>query len=95
VYNQGRTLGAARFRRLEGSWFGNGAVYFNATNGCDSGFGQVWEFRPEGDGGKPDADLRIERRAGTRSGQSHGLPQGATGGLWGDARYNPLHVVPA
>jgi len=51
VFNQGFALGAARFRRLEGSWFGNGAVYFNATNGGNVGSGQVWEFRPDGDGG--------------------------------------------
>jgi hypothetical protein len=51
VFNQGFALGAARFRRLEGSWFGNGAVYFNATNGGNVGSGQVWEFRPDGEGG--------------------------------------------
>ena len=28
VFNQGRPLGGARFRRLEGCWWGNGAVYF-------------------------------------------------------------------
>jgi len=51
VYTQGRALGAARFARLEGCWYGNGAVYFTATNGGNAGAGQVWEFRPEGDGG--------------------------------------------
>jgi uncharacterized protein len=40
VFNQGFALGAARFRRLEGSWFGNGAVYFDATNGGNVGSGQ-------------------------------------------------------
>jgi secreted PhoX family phosphatase len=51
VFNQGFALGGTRFRRLEGSWYGNGAVHFNATNGGNMGTGQVWEFRPEGDGG--------------------------------------------
>jgi secreted PhoX family phosphatase len=51
VFNQGRALGGARFRRLEGCWWGNGAVYFCDTSGGDAGFGTVWEFRPKGDGG--------------------------------------------
>ena len=51
VFSQGRALGGARFRRLEGCWWGNGAVYFNDTNGGNAGFGTVWEFRPQGDGG--------------------------------------------
>ncbi len=51
VYNQGRDRGGARFARLEGCWWGNDAVYFNATSGGNAGAGQVWEFRPEGDGG--------------------------------------------
>jgi uncharacterized protein len=51
VYDQGFALGAAIFTRLEGCWWGNGAVYFDATNGGNAGAGQVWEFRPEGDGG--------------------------------------------
>jgi secreted PhoX family phosphatase len=51
VYNQGNAQGAARFARLEGCWFGNGAIYFDATSGGNAGVGQIWEFRPEGDGG--------------------------------------------
>jgi secreted PhoX family phosphatase len=51
VYNQGSLLGAARFARLEGCWYGNGAIYFDATSGGNAGAGQIWEFRPEGDGG--------------------------------------------
>jgi hypothetical protein len=51
VFNQGRDRGGARFARLEGCWFGNHAVYFNATSGGDAGRGQVWEFRPHGEGG--------------------------------------------
>ena len=30
---------------------GNGAMYFDATSGGNAGVGQIWEFRPEGDGG--------------------------------------------
>jgi len=51
VFNQGLALGGARFRRLEGCWWGNGAVYFADTSGGNSGRGTVWEFRPQGDGG--------------------------------------------
>jgi secreted PhoX family phosphatase len=51
VFSQGATLGAASFARLEGCWWGNGAVYFNSTSGGNTGKGQVWEFRPRGDAG--------------------------------------------
>ena len=51
VFNQGRALGGARFRRLEGCWWGNGAVYFADTSGGQAGFGTIWEFRPNGDSG--------------------------------------------
>ena len=48
VFNQGAAKGAASFRRLEGCWFGNGAVYFNSTDGGDVRQGQVWEYKPAG-----------------------------------------------
>jgi secreted PhoX family phosphatase len=51
VFTQGRALGGCRFSRLEGCWWGNGALYFNDTNGGNAGAGQVWEYRPDGDGG--------------------------------------------
>jgi secreted PhoX family phosphatase len=51
VFNQGLAAGGARFARLEGCWYGNDAIYFNSTNGGNTGDGQVWEFRPDGDGG--------------------------------------------
>jgi secreted PhoX family phosphatase len=51
VSRQGAALGAASFARLEGCWWGNHAIYFAATSGGDAGLGQVWEFRPRGDGG--------------------------------------------
>ena len=51
VFNQGLGLGGARFARLEGCWYGNGAIYFAATSGGDAGCGQVWEFRPYGNEG--------------------------------------------
>jgi secreted PhoX family phosphatase len=46
VYNQGSAQGAARFRRLEGAWEADGAIYFDSTTGGDAGVGQVWEYRP-------------------------------------------------
>ncbi|MFC4335771.1 alkaline phosphatase PhoX [Salininema proteolyticum] len=50
VYKQGHGLGAATFGRLEGCWWGEGAVYISSTNGGDAGEGQVWEYRPGEDG---------------------------------------------
>jgi uncharacterized protein len=47
VSSQGWDHGAAVFGRLEGAWHGNGAIYFDATNGGDAGVGQVWEYTPE------------------------------------------------
>jgi uncharacterized protein len=51
VFSQGATLGGASFARLEGCWYGNGAIYFDSTSGGNAGVGQIWEFRPKGDGG--------------------------------------------
>ena len=60
VGDQGRDKGAARFSRLEGTYFDNGVVYFTSTqgggaamttaadepapNGYGNGFGQVWGY---------------------------------------------------
>ncbi|MEO6525214.1 MAG: alkaline phosphatase PhoX [Gemmatimonadaceae bacterium] len=46
VFAQGFTRGAARFSRLEGCWYGDRSIYFNATNGGDAKAGQVWRYRP-------------------------------------------------
>lgn len=46
VYLQGRALGGANFARLEGCWWADDAVYFNATSGGEARLGQVWEYRP-------------------------------------------------
>jgi secreted PhoX family phosphatase len=46
VFDQGRALGGARFRRLEGCWWGNDAIYFADTSGGNAGFGTIWEYRP-------------------------------------------------
>jgi uncharacterized protein len=51
VWLQGRAAGGCRFSRLEGCWWGNGALYFNDTSGGNAGVGQVWEYRPDSDGG--------------------------------------------
>ncbi len=48
VFDQGDALGGARFARLEGCWWGDGGVYFNATSGGDAGAGQVFKFTPDG-----------------------------------------------
>ncbi len=51
VFAQGLNRGRVRMRRLEGCWWGTGAMYFVATNGGPAGAGQVWEYRPNGDRG--------------------------------------------
>jgi secreted PhoX family phosphatase len=45
VFRAGLVLGAAIFQRLEGCWYGDGGIYFNATSGGDAGAGQVWRYR--------------------------------------------------
>jgi secreted PhoX family phosphatase len=44
VYNQGLERGAAQFARLEGCWYGDRSIFFNATSGGDAGAGQVWQY---------------------------------------------------
>jgi secreted PhoX family phosphatase len=65
VFNQGWAQGAAVFGRLEGCFYGDGAVYIASTSGGDEGEGQLWEYRPRGRKGgtlklvfeSPDAEL--------------------------------------
>jgi hypothetical protein len=52
VFSQGRALGGAAFARLEGCWYGNGAIYFDSTSGGNAGAGQIWELRLKGTRGK-------------------------------------------
>lgn len=47
VYSQGKALGGANFARLEGCWYGDGSIYFHATNGGDAQVGQVWRYIPK------------------------------------------------
>lgn len=51
VFNQGLRLGGATFGRLEGCCLDRDRVLLNATAGGDAGCGQVWEYRPQPDGG--------------------------------------------
>ncbi|GAX38472.1 alkaline phosphatase PhoX [Nodularia sp. NIES-3585] len=46
VRTQGYSLGAAQFSRGEGIWYGDGDIYFCATNGGLIGRGQVWRYTP-------------------------------------------------
>ena len=48
VFAQGFAKGAARFSRLEGCWWGDGGVFFHATDGGDARVGQVWFYEPRG-----------------------------------------------
>lgn len=51
VFRQGRAAGGAAFERLEGCWYGDQSIYFNATSGGDARAGQVWQYRPDAAGG--------------------------------------------
>ncbi len=44
VFNQGLAKGAAQFARLEGCWYGDSSIYFNATSGGNAGAGQIWQY---------------------------------------------------
>ena len=46
VFAQGLAQGGTRFARLEGCWYGDQSVFFNATSGGARGAGQVWQYRP-------------------------------------------------
>lgn len=62
-FNQGFIQGGATFNRLEGCWFDDGRIFFVSTSGGDAkngdlnadgfreGYGQVWRFDPDDDGG--------------------------------------------
>ena len=56
VFEQGRVGGGAIFSRLEGCWWGDGAVYFDATNGGEVELGQIWRYRPD----REELDLLFE-----------------------------------
>ena len=60
VRTQGRNLGAARFSRGEGAWYGNGATYFVCSNGGDAGVGQVWAYRSGSTQGTGTLTLEVE-----------------------------------
>lgn len=64
VFEQGRSAGAAVFRRLEGAIWGSGSVYFSASTGGDASLGQIWRFTPARDAA-PQRDRRrgISRRS--------------------------------
>ncbi|MBW4685066.1 MAG: PhoX family protein [Komarekiella atlantica HA4396-MV6] len=42
----GFNLGAAKFSRGEGIFYGNGDIYFSCTNGGSAGLGQIWRYTP-------------------------------------------------
>ena len=46
VYDQGRDKGAARFMGLEGANWGQGSVWFTASESGDILAGQVWKYTP-------------------------------------------------
>jgi secreted PhoX family phosphatase len=63
VFEEGFANGAAKFNRLEGCWDGSGSIFFASTSGGDAksgdvntdgyeeGYGQIWEYVPQGGSG--------------------------------------------
>ena len=49
VFREGQRKGAAIFDRLEGCWYGDNSIYFDATTGGDLKLGQVWRYIPDDD----------------------------------------------
>ncbi len=49
VFTQGKKLGGSTFSRLEGCWYGNGLIYFDATSGGAKEAGQIWQYDPKAD----------------------------------------------
>jgi hypothetical protein len=45
-FGQGRAKGGARFRRLEGAWWGDGVGYFVSTDGGSAREGQLFQYDP-------------------------------------------------
>lgn len=54
-YTQGREGGGARFRRLEGCWYGEGSIWFVDTSGGAARNGVVWRYTPPPAEGEPGA----------------------------------------
>jgi secreted PhoX family phosphatase len=54
---RGFALGAARFARGEGMWWGHGGVYFAATIGGASQKGQLWKYTPSAHEGDIDEEI--------------------------------------
>ncbi len=46
VFEEGLSKGGARFQRLEGCFWGDGSIYFDATSGGNIRAGQIWQYRP-------------------------------------------------
>jgi secreted PhoX family phosphatase len=46
VVEQGLAKGGATFARLEGCWYGDRSIFFDATSGGDAGAGQIWQYIP-------------------------------------------------
>ena len=50
---RGYAVGAARFARGEGMWYGENTIYFACTNGGKIKKGQIWKYRPSPAEGTP------------------------------------------
>lgn len=46
-HSQGKAQGGTTFARLEGCWYGNNLIYFDATSGGPVNAGQIWQYDPK------------------------------------------------
>jgi secreted PhoX family phosphatase len=85
--DQGGSLGAARFSRGEGCWFGNGAVYFACTNGGAASLGQIFKYTPspfEGTPAEANAPGTLELFIESKSESMFAAPDNIAIAPWGD-----------
>jgi secreted PhoX family phosphatase len=81
VFEQGHAGGGAIFSRLEGAWYGDGSIFFHATDGGDLHLGQVWELRPHGHSNNGDLELIYESNDPARLDSPDNITVSPRGGL--------------
>ena len=84
---RGYGMGAARFARGEGMWYGSGSVYFACTNGGPGEHGQIWKYTPapaEGTADETDDPGRLVLLAEAEASHILDRADNLTVAPWGD-----------
>jgi len=81
VYDQGRDKGAARFMGLEGASWGQGSVWFTASEAGDIHRGQVWRYTPSKHIKHGTLELVYESRKRSRLDQPDAIVVSPRGGV--------------